>query len=476
VIGILELGGSWTQSDLDQFSTLNGLPRISVTDVSVDGGGPGAPGADPNADGEVALDIQVAAAAYFYATGHMPSIRVYWAPNSFQSFTAAINRAASDQCDVLSISWGSDEGAWETVPILANDIEASSAAATTNGMAIFAAAGDNSSSDGAPGANVDLPSACPHVVGCGGTTKTSFSEVVWGDGRPDGRGTGGGYSDIFGPQSWQINAPPRTTPGAGGRMVPDVAANADPNTGYLVVVNGTEVQIGGTSAVAPFYAGLFASFGRRLGWVAPKLWQNPNAFVDITQGSNGSYFAAIGPDPCTGLGVPNGTALRSLFSSAANSGQAFLSNVPNLKFEASPPIDSICSVYAMLKPILQVIIATPFLPANWKVVVNEFMGIMDTICKAGNAGVAPQAAGSLDVQVQAADSQVRSGLTSYLQSRSAVPAGLDLAGIPGQICPIYKKIKPILNAIKGLLPATWRLAIELAEEAFDQICGTAVGS
>ena len=139
-------------------------------------------------------------------------------------------------------------------------MEATATQATQQGCIVFAAAGDNSSGDGDPGANVDLPSGCPHVVGCGGTTKTQFSEVVWGNGRPDGEGTGGGYSGVFPAQSWQLGVP------AGpGRMVPDVAANADPNTGYLIVVHGQEVQVGGTSAVAPFYAGLFAAFGKRLG-------------------------------------------------------------------------------------------------------------------------------------------------------------------------------------------------------------------
>jgi kumamolisin len=100
-------------------------------------------------------------------------------------------------------------------------------------------------------------------------------------------------------------------------MVPDVAADADPNTGYKVVINGNEIQIGGTSAVAPLYAGLFAAFGQKLGFVTPKLWQNPDAFVDITQGGNGSFHASVGPDPCTGLGVPNGVTLAGLFGGGA---------------------------------------------------------------------------------------------------------------------------------------------------------------
>jgi kumamolisin len=141
--------------------------------------------------------------------------------------------------------------------------------------------------------------------------------VVWGDGKTNGEGTGGGYSIYFPPQEFQLNAPP--SPGKAGRMVPDVAADAAPATGYMVVVNGQEMPVGGTSAVAPLYSGLFAAFGTKLGFVTPTLWKNPHAFVDITEGSNGDYKASVGPDPCTGLGAPIGTALASLFVSSASS-------------------------------------------------------------------------------------------------------------------------------------------------------------
>lgn len=307
VIGIVELAGGWTQDDLDTYSQLNGLPSITVDDVSADGTTNNS-NPDPSADGEVALDIQVSAAAYFCATGTMPKIQVIWA----NDIAPAVKKGIEVGCDVCSISWGADEISWAQNPGSAQDMEAVALHATENGCIVFAAAGDNSSSDGDPGANVDLPAACPHVVGCGGTTKARFSEVVWGNGLADGQGTGGGYSRVFPLQPWQLNIP------AGpGRMVPDVAANADPNTGYLIVVHGQEVQVGGTSAVAPLYAGLFAAFGKRLGFVTPTLYQHPEAFVDITQGSNGSYSAAPGPDPCTGLGATIGTTLAALFSGSA---------------------------------------------------------------------------------------------------------------------------------------------------------------
>jgi kumamolisin len=248
--------------------------------------------------------------SYFYCTGKLPQIKVFFAPNADSSFANVMHAAVEAGCDTLSISWGKDEDAWD--PAVASQVEAVAENATENGCTIFAASGDNSSGDGAPGANVDMPSSCPHIIGCGGTTKVQFSEVVWGDGTPNGRGTGGGYSVLFPPQGWQTGAPP--SPGQPGRMVPDVAADANPDTGYLVVVNGQQVQIGGTSAVAPLYAGLFAALGQKLGFISPIVWEHPEAFVDITDGSNGSFRAGQGPDPCTGLGVPNGVALASLLT------------------------------------------------------------------------------------------------------------------------------------------------------------------
>ncbi len=198
-------------------------------------------------------------------------------------------------------------------------------------MVVFAASGDNDASDGVgTAANVDLPSSCPSVVGCGGTTKTELNEVVWNNspGNPSGQGTGGGFSDAFPRPSWQIGAPSdiRDPTGPTMRMVPDVAANADPKTGYNLIVHDVEDAFGGTSAVAPLYSGLFAAFGAKLGFVTDRLWSHPACFVDVLQGENGLYFAGPGPDPCTGLGVPIGTALAALFANA--SGVAMVSTPP----------------------------------------------------------------------------------------------------------------------------------------------------
>ncbi|HJS85282.1 MAG TPA: S8 family serine peptidase [Acetobacteraceae bacterium] len=322
VIAILEFGGGWVRGDIDAFFRDANLPPPKITDVVISGPGnapnqhSGDPDGDP--DAEVALDIHISAAGYSIATGQAAEIRIYWADaGDFGAMASAITAAAADGCDVCSISWGTDEANWRTLGEqagvdYAGRLNMAAQAATQTGMIVFAAAGDNDSSDGGPDpANVDLPSSSPFVVGCGGTRKTKDGETVWNNrpGDPNGNGTGGGFSRLFRPMPpWQANAPHGP-----GRMVPDVAANADPQTGYEITVHGKTGVVGGTSAVAPLFAGLFAAFGRKLGFVTPRLWTNQTAFNDITEGDNGYYRAGPGPDPCSGLGSPIGGRLAALF-------------------------------------------------------------------------------------------------------------------------------------------------------------------
>ena len=316
-IAIVELGGGWSASDMAQFFKSIGQPVPTITDVSVDGTQNSHQSPRDDADYEVALDIEVAAAAYFIATGKPASIRVYWA----QDIAPAINAAVKDGCHVFSCSWGASEADGGTAWVEAT--QAAALAGVNAGMTIFAAAGDNDADDGDNTAEVDCPACCPSVVGCGGTTKTSTLESVWNNnlGRANGEGTGGGYSHIFPVQAYQVGAPkaPLTLPGdrtpGTGRMVPDVAGCADPSTGYSIVVYGQTEIIGGTSAVAPLFAGLFAAFGAKLGFINPKLWAatNRSAFADITQGNNGDYAAIAGPDAVSGLGAPIGTKLAAIF-------------------------------------------------------------------------------------------------------------------------------------------------------------------
>ncbi len=315
VIGIVELDGGWVQSDMAAYFQSIGQPLPQITDVSVNGvtNNPNQHLGDPrDPDYEVGLDIQVAAAAYYVATGKPATLRVYWADD----IAPGVKQAADDGCDVFSISWGNNEAAWRKMGKQAGrdfikEMEDTATAATAAGMVIFAASGDNDSGDqGIGAANVDVPASCPHVIGCGGTKKTATSELVWNEspGNANGEGTGGGYSRYFPVQSFQSGAPHGP-----GRMVPDVAGDADRATGYNITIHGSQATVGGTSAVAPLYAGLFAAFGTKLGFVSPKLWDNHLCFNDIQVGDNGHYRARIGPDPCTGIGSPIGSKLAELF-------------------------------------------------------------------------------------------------------------------------------------------------------------------
>jgi kumamolisin len=175
---------------------------------------------------------------------------------------------------------------------------------------------------------VDFPSSSPFVVACGGTNlqlsgSTIKSEQVWNELTQNEGATGGGVSQDFALPSFQKSANvPKAPNGFAGRGVPDVAGDADPASGYNVLVDGQQAVIGGTSAVAPLWAGLIAlmnqSLGKNVGYVNSLLYSAKAAatFHDITSGNNGNYVAGPGWDACTGLGSPNGAALLSVLKSS----------------------------------------------------------------------------------------------------------------------------------------------------------------
>jgi kumamolisin len=322
-VAIIELGGGFSQADLDTYFRGLGLATPTVTAVGVDGA-TNLPGQDPSgADGEVLLDIEVVG-----GIAPKAAILVYFAPNTDAGFLDAISDAAhaTPTPTAITISWGQNEDDWTAQSRAAMDGTFADAAAL--GITVTAAAGDSGSSDGAPdgSAHTDFPAASPHLLGCGGTslhanptTGRVRSETVWNN-SPAGGSTGGGVSDTFSLPTWQRTAGvPQRPSGGRGRGVPDVAAVADPRTGYQVYVDGEALVIGGTSAVAPLWAALSArlsqALGRRLGLLNPQLYAGiaagePTAgFRDITSGDNGAYSAAPGWDACTGLGVPDGATL-----------------------------------------------------------------------------------------------------------------------------------------------------------------------
>ncbi len=362
-IAVIELGGGFSQSDLDTyFGGLGITPAPSITAASVDGAA-NAPGSDPTgADVEVNLDIDVIGTV---APGAAQV--VYFAPNNGdQGFVDAISDAAqaSPAPIAISISWGQSEDSWTAQGLSAMNEAMSDAAAL--GITVCAAAGDNGSTDGVNDGqqHVDFPASSPYALACGGTklladpaTGVVSSEVVWNELASNEGAGGGGVSDQFAVPSWQADAgvPDRAGGTAGGspadgshhrrhrsdeeaaaggsgteasgpagsggtgRGVPDVAGNADPATGYQIYADGKAQVVGGTSAVAPLWSALIARLaqasGKRFGLIQPSLYTgvSPGAdvpgFNDITEGDNGAYSAGPGWDACSGLGSPDGTAL-----------------------------------------------------------------------------------------------------------------------------------------------------------------------
>jgi len=315
-VAIIELGGGYRPADLQTYFTALGVGKPAVAAVSVDHA-QNAPSGDANGpDGEVMLDIEVVGAIAPQAT-----LAVYFAPNTDAGFLDAITTAIHDtqhKPSLISISWGGPESSWTAQAMTAMD-DAFQAAATM-GITVCVASGDNGSSDGVGdgGDHVDFPASSPFALACGGTSlqasgATIRSEVVWNNGPSNGA-SGGGVSTFFALPAWQAGLKAAGSQGKSTalskRGVPDVAGNADPETGYSVRIDGTDTVIGGTSAVAPLWAALLARLnqisGKPVGYVNATLYQKPTALRDITGGNNGDFDATDGWDACTGLGSPNG--------------------------------------------------------------------------------------------------------------------------------------------------------------------------
>lgn len=308
-IGIIELDGGYVPSEMAAYWAQLGFTatKPNIIPVSVDGA-TNRPGRS-DADYEVVLDIQIAG-------GVCPNsdIYVFFAPNTFNGFLHAIQQAINTPgMMVVSISWGAPEKSWPAGVL--STFNTVFELAANHGITICAAAGDNGSSDGLPGNNCDFPSSSPYVLACGGTTLTcpsltygdpSTSERVWNSG---GGATGGGYSAYFTKPAYQNGIVAGTR-----RGVPDVAGDADPNTGYVIYLRGGLAIVGGTSAVAPLWAG-FLALQNHTGFSNPVLYnayrRDRSTFHDILVGKNGTYTATTGWDPCVGLGTPSGVRLSS---------------------------------------------------------------------------------------------------------------------------------------------------------------------
>lgn len=320
-VGIIELGGGYNMSDITTYLTNLGIDTssINITDVSINGA-VNDPSDTSGANYEVVLDLEIIVALVPKA-----HIKMYFAPNSFSGFYNAISTAMIDNCNVISISWGAPEKFWSSTNLNAYNNLFNTA--VQNGITIFAASGDNGSSDGTAGLNVDFPSSSPYAVACGGTTLTVnnsniVSEVVW-------NGSGGGVSSFFDKPSYQNNITFLSSQNKRG--TPDICANADPNTGYKIYIDGQYYIIGGTSAVSPLWSALTARVnqlnGSHVGFLQSKLYSSSsNVCSDIISGSNGNYTAQTNWDCCTGWGSP----CSSLFQYFQN-----LTLIPNSIFSVN---------------------------------------------------------------------------------------------------------------------------------------------
>jgi kumamolisin len=318
-IAFLELGGGYVASEVEEYFRGQGIPLPTITAVPVDGATNAPTGNPEGPDGEVQLDLEVAGSV---APG--ASLVVYFAPNTDAGFLDGLSAAVHDtthRAAIVSVSWGGPEPSWTAQARSALNQVCEDAAAM--GVSVLVAAGDGGATEGVEGGPrvVDFPASSPYVLACGGTRlvldgTTITSEVVWNDLTTGEGATGGGVSEAFPRPSYQSAPPVPAAPnGFVGRGLPDVSGDADPVTGYSVQVDGIAGVYGGTSAVAPLWAGLLArcnqSLGGPVGFLNPRLYVAPGSAAcrDITSGDNGGYSAGPGWDPCTGWGSPNGSRL-----------------------------------------------------------------------------------------------------------------------------------------------------------------------
>jgi subtilase family serine protease len=352
-VAIFELDGYRT-ADVQQYFQNYNLGTPTINNVRVDGyNGSAGQGAI-----EVELDIEVVG-----ALAPQANQLIYEGPNTTQGLNDTYNRIVTDnQAQVVSTSWGLCEASTGPAELITLDTIFQEAAA--QGIAIYAAAGDAGAYDcGNSVLAVDSPADDPYVTGVGGTNlqlgaNNSYgSESVWSDsantGRgPMGAGGGGGISDTFVLPSWQNGAGVINNYSSGQpcgapssqycREVPDISADADPNSGYAVYCTVTNagcppggwLVVGGTSAAAPFWAGSSALINQylqsqnlaRFGSANPALYaiyntqQAAPAFHDVSSGNNLYYPATTGYDLASGLGSPDVNNLAQDLAASAGGG------------------------------------------------------------------------------------------------------------------------------------------------------------
>ena len=295
--------GVLTGGDVQTYWTSLGIanqPKVVVIPVN---GAVNAPLQNDGSTIENTIDVSMIGACCPSAN---LTINFYVGPNSLDEFNLIFTRVIADRPSIISISWGAAEVYYTLAQL--TSINALFQTAAGLGINICTATGDNGSNDGVGGFKpyVDFPSSSPYVIACGGTNlkcpsgiyDTTTVETAWSSG-------GGGMSAVFPKPAYQ------SALAFVGRSIPDVALNADPNTGVRFLIGGTSMVIGGTSIVAPAVAGYLACINPNA-FVTPKLYSvSSSCYHDIKSGSNGAYLAYTGYDVCTGFGSIIGPALTA---------------------------------------------------------------------------------------------------------------------------------------------------------------------
>ena len=344
-LGVGSLGGGVPQADIDAMCAAWGMPQPKITIRSVDGASPNA--GDQDSTVENLLDLlPTISFAVWWLTGSVADVTISFGPNATGGMEAVVRDLMAAGVSVMSWSWGSAESSWD--PVEKASLSKAFQECNDAGVTVVAASGDNSIDDGTSFPSADYPAGDPCVWAVGGThlsvaaDGSKAAESAWGDGLPGDEGGGGGYDPSFAVPPYQAGF---VAAGAAGRGVPDTAANADPTSGWIMSANGSWTVVGGTSASAPFTAALIAvakAMANAVGVVPtgllqPRIYAQPAGCSDITTGSNGDA-AAVGWDPATGLGSPNGGAFMSALAQVVVATAPTQSPPPPV---VSPPIDDL---------------------------------------------------------------------------------------------------------------------------------------
>jgi kumamolisin len=325
IIGVISVGGGLygtvtgnilTAGDVQSYWSAIGIPSESQPKVVIVpvGGGTNSPASDTNATIENTIDVETVGSC---CPGANVTIVFFIAPNTFSGFYNAFYQAIHIPTSVngsyvkpsiISCSWGAPESVYGLASL--NQFNTLFQTASSNGVNICCASGDNGSSDGLRGLNVDFPSSSPYVVACGGTTlrcpnvtyDSQTVETAWS-------GSGGGMSKYFLAPRYQTNIRNAT------RSSPDISMNANPSTGVIYRVNTVDMVVGGTSIVSPAVSAFLGAINYS-GFFTPRLYSLPSSvFHDVVSGSNGAYSGKSGFDLTTGWGSFSGTAIQTQVSS-----------------------------------------------------------------------------------------------------------------------------------------------------------------